>query len=84
MGVVGGCCTLALAHVPLIFQQRKLRLNTSMQHSMLRFGLQRDTLTPQFAFISTTFEINGKSLNICTFASFPRHFYNIVHCHVVK
>lgn len=47
MGVVGGCCTLALAYVSLIFQQSKLRLNTSMQHSMLRFGLQRDTHWPR-------------------------------------
>lgn len=72
MGVVGGrgcCCTLASAHVSLIFQQSKPRLDTSMQHSMLRFGLQRDSLTPQFAFISTAFEINGISLHVYTLSN---------------
>lgn len=86
MGVVGGCCTLALAYVSLIFQQSELRLNTSVQHSMLRFGLQRDTPTPQFAFIWTTFKI------FTPFSNFACRFQitqgappvNLLHCPVVK
>lgn len=41
----------------------------------LRFGLQRDSLTPQFAFISAVYETNRISLNVYTLInSVSNHF----------